>query len=238
MSKYLSYQIHLFNQKAQFDEGLVAAQEDAAIGEQLKDPQILIQGYNDVANEYEYLGDYLPASEYYLKSLKLASSRDDEGMESKIYDNLASVFISLKDYHTADTYCHNAFTLASKLHDTVTMGNCLINMGVTEIHEKKYKEALSHFEQSEKIGYEIPDMSLVADALSDEGMVYYTMHELEPAEKKYLHELMITKKYNLPFEKLYALFQLAVVAKDKNKVSCSRAIYSSRNSNRRTFKDS
>ena len=219
LSKYLSQQVNLFNQKAQFEDGLAAAQIDAAIGEQLKDPQILIQGYNDVANEYEYLGDYQPASEYYLKSLQLASSRNDEGMESKIYDNLASVFISLKDYSIADTYCHNAFNLASKLHDTVTMGNCLINMGVTEIHERKYKEALSHFQQSEKIGYNIPDMSLVADALSDEGLVYYTTHDLEPAEKKYRQELMITEKYNLPFEKLYALFELAVVAKDKKDFS-------------------
>ena len=215
LSKYFSRQINLFNQKAQFDEGLAAAQQDVSIAEQLKDPEILIEGYNDVANEYEYLGDYQPASEYYLKSLKLASVRGDEGMESKIYDNLASVFISLKDYSVAHAYCHNAFNLASKLHDTVTMGNCLINMGVTEIHEKKYKEALLHFAQSEEIGYKIPDISLVADALSDEGLVYYTVHDLKMAEKKYQQELMITKKYNLPFEKLYALFELAVAAKDK-----------------------
>lgn len=215
LSKYFSHQINLYNQKAEFDEGLAAAQQDVSIAEQLKDPEILIEGYNDVANEYEYLGDYQPASEYYLKSLQLASSRGDEGMESKIYDNLASVFISLKDYSVADTYCHNAFNLASKLHDTVTMGNCLINMGVTEIHEKKYKEALLHFAQAEEIGYKIPDISLVADALSDEGLVYYTIHDLKTAEKKYQHELMITKKYSLPFEKLYALFELAVVAKDR-----------------------
>jgi two-component system, NarL family, sensor kinase len=216
LSKYFSYQINLFNQKAQFEEGLAAAQEDAAIAEQLKDPQILIQGYNDVANEYEYLGDYQPASEYYLKSLKLASSRNDEGMESKIYDNLASVFISLKDYKTADTYCHNAFNLASKLHDTVTMGNCLINMGVTEIHQQKYKEALSHFNESEKIGYKIPDMSLVADALSDKALVFYTQHKLDTATQIYHQQLAVAQKYNLPFEKLYGLFQLAVVEKDKN----------------------
>jgi two-component system, NarL family, sensor kinase len=219
LSKYLSYQINLFNQKAEFDQGLAAAQEDALIAEQLKDPKILIEAYNDVANEYEYLGEYERASEYYLKSLKLASSRDDEGMESKIYDNLASVFISLKDYSIADTYCHNAFNLASKFHDTVTMGNCLINMGVTEIHEQKYKEALSHLDQSEKIGYKIPDMSLVADALSDEGLVYYTTHDLDRAEKKYQQQLILTKKYHLPFETFYALFQLAVVAKDRNNYS-------------------
>ena len=219
LSKYLSYKINLLNQKAEFEEGLSVAQKFVSMAEEMKDPKILIKGYNDVANEYEYLGDYQPASEYYLKSLKLASSTGDKGMESKIYDNLASVFISLKDYKTADSYCHKAFNLASNLRDTITMGNCLINMGVTEIHEKKYNDALLHFRQSGEIGYKIPDMSLVADALSDEGLVYYTIHDLKTAEEKYREELIITKKYNLPFEKLYALFELAVVAKDKKNYS-------------------
>jgi len=219
LSKYFSCQIHLLNQKAEFEEGLSAAQEDVAIAEQLKDPAILVQAYNNMANEYEYLGDLQPASEYYLKSLKLASSTGDEEMESKIGDNLASVFISLKDYHTAHNYCTNAYHLAAKLHDTVTMGNCLINMGVTEIHQQKYTEALLHFQQSERIGYKIPDMTLVADALSDEALVFCTQHKLDTAAKIYRRQLALSKKYDLPFDKLYGLFQLAVVEKDKNNFS-------------------
>lgn len=229
LTKYLSFQIHLLNQKAEFEEGLSAAQQDVAIAEQLKDPAILVQGYNNMANEYEYLGDLQSASAYYLKSLKLASSTGDKEMESKIDDNLASVFISLKDYHTAQNYCINAYNLAAKLHDTVTMGNCLINMGVTEIHQQKYTEALLHFQQSEKIGYKIPDMTLVADALSDEALVFYTQHKLDTAAKIYRRQLAVSKKYDLPFDKLYGLFQLAVVEKEKNNLAiaeqfASRAI--------------
>jgi len=215
LSKYFSYQINLLNQKAEFEEGLSMAQQFVSIVMELKDPKMLIKGYNDVANEYEYLGEFQPASRYYLKSLKIASSTGDEGMQSKINDNLGSVFISLKDYPTAENYCNKGLQLASKLHDTVTMGNCLINVGVTEIHEQKYQEALLHFEQSEKIGYQIHDMSLVADALSDKALVFYSQHKLDTAKNIYQQQLAVSKKYNLPFEKLYGLFQLAVVEKDQ-----------------------
>jgi len=216
MSKYLSYQINLFNQKAQFEEGLTAAQKDIAIAQQSKDPKILIKAYNDVANEYEYLADYQQASEYYIKSLKLATDANNLEMQSKIEDNLASIFLWLKDYSLAYTYSTKAFVIAQQRHDTVTMGNCLLNTGVAEIHQKKYKDALSHFIQSEKIGYRIPDMSLVADALSDEGLVYYTIHNLEAANEKYRQELDLSQKFNLLYEQLYALFQLAVIEKEKN----------------------
>lgn len=214
-SKYISYQISLLNQTGKFEEGLALAQKDLAIGKKLNDPKILIAGYNNVANEYEYLADYQQASEYYIKSLKLATDNRDEEMQSRINDNLASVFLWLKDYPLAYKYSTKAFVIAEKRHDTVTMGNCLLNTGVAEIHQKKYKDALLHFSQSEKIGYQIPDMSLVADALSDEGLVYYTTHDLKTAAEKYQQELSITKKYQLPYEELYALFELAVVEKDK-----------------------
>ena len=216
ISKYISYQIRLLNQTGEFDEGLMLAQEDLAIGQKLNDRKILMEAYNDLANEYEYLSDYQPASEYYLKALKLANNTGDIAMQSKINDNLASVFICLKDYPTAYNYSTKAFVIAQKRHDIVTMGNCLLNTGVSEIHQEKYKDALFHFSESEKIGYQIPDMSLVADALSDEGLVYYTIHDLKTAREKYLQELNITKKYQLPYEELYALFELAVVEKDKN----------------------
>lgn len=215
LSKYISYQISLLNQTGKFEEGLALAQQDLAIAQKLNDPKILIAGYNDVANEYEYMADYQQASEYYIKSLKLATDKGDEEMQSKINDNLASVFLWLKDYPLAYKYSTKAFVIAQKRHDTVTMGNCLLNTGVAEIHKKKYQDALLHFSQSEKIGYQIPDMSLVADALSDEGLVYYTIHDLKTAGVKYQQELDVTKKYHLPYEELYALFELAVVEKDK-----------------------
>ena len=58
-------------------------------------------------------------------------------------------------------------------------------------------------------------MTLVADALSDEGLVYYDLHQLAASEKVYQKQEDIAEKYHLPYEQLYALFELAVVKKDR-----------------------
>ena len=72
-------------------------------------------------------------------------------MQRLINNNLSSVFISLKDYKTAYSYSAKAFKLAQSAHDTTVMGDCLINMGISEIHQQKYRQALNEFGEAEKL---------------------------------------------------------------------------------------
>lgn len=207
--------IGLLNNEAHFDNALSLAQQHIRMAKQLKMTPIQMQAYNEAANEYEYLGDYEPATQYYLKSLQLAMNAGDKKMQRKINNNLGSVFIALKDYATGYTYSTRAYQMAREEKDTVTMGNCMVNMGVAELYQKKFQQSLLHFAEAEKIGYRIPDMTLVADALSDEGLVYLTTHKLSAAEASYQKQKSIADKYDLPYEKMYSLFQLSLIEKEK-----------------------
>ena len=207
--------IELLNYEAKYEEALTLAQQHVAMANQLNDHRVQMQAYNEAANEYEYMGDYEPATEYYLKSLQLATNIGDMKMQRKINNNLGSVFIALKDYATGYNYSSRAYYKAQEDKDTSTMANCLVNMGVAELHQKKYRQALLDFDEAEKIGYRITDMTLVADALSDKGLVYLTTHNLSAAAASYNQQKSIADKYDLPYEKLYSLFQLAMVEKEK-----------------------
>jgi signal transduction histidine kinase len=211
----MALHIKLLNNQSKFEYALALALQHISVATQLQAPSILLQAYNEAANEYEYLGNYEPAADYYIKALKLAIATNDKRMRRKLNNNISSVFLSLKDYNTAYVYSARAFNMAATQQDTVTMGNCLINMGLSELHREKYKQALLHFEEAEKIGWHIPDVTLVADALSDQGLVYYTMHNLSAAEKYYKAQKAIADTYHLDYEKLYAVFQLALVVKEK-----------------------
>ena len=211
---FLSY-IRFLNHKAEFEKALSISLKHVDFGQRADDSGIIMHAYNEVANEDEYLGDFQGSASYYFKALKLAEQQDNNKMQRLIDNNLSSVFISLKDYHSGYTYSEKAFKLAKAARDTTVMGDCLINMGVSQIHQQKYSDALLDFNQAETIGYKVPDMTLVADALSDKGLVYYNLHRLTISEKQYQQQKAIAEKYNLPFEKLYALFQLAVVKKEK-----------------------
>lgn len=215
----MAQHIGFLNDEAKFEEALSLAQHNITIAKKLKLPSVLMLTCNQVANEYEYLGDYESATEYYLKSLQLATTIGDKRMQRKLNNNLASVFLGLQDYSTGYRYASTAYEMAKEVKDTVTMANCLVNMGIAELHEKKYDQALQDFDEAEKTGYRIPDMTLVADALSDKGLVYLTIHKLDAAAASYQNQKAIADKYDLPYEKMYALFQLAMVAKEKGNLN-------------------
>ncbi|HEU5052001.1 MAG TPA: ATP-binding protein [Hanamia sp.] len=215
ISDYFSGYIRFLNHKAQFEEGLTLARQHVALSEKNNDSLQLMTACNEVANEEQYFGDFQSATQFYLQALKLAGRLHQQRMQRLINNNLSSVFISLKDYKTAYRYSDNAYQLARDAHDTTVMGDCLINMGISEIHQTHYDEALNNFSEAEKIGYREPDMTLVADALSDKGLVYYDLQEFQKSEEQYHKQENIAVKYDLPFEQLYALFELAVLKKEK-----------------------
>lgn len=215
LASCMAAHIGFLNNEAKFEDALAASQQHINMATALNNSYLLMNAYNDAANEYEYLGDYQPSTEYYLKALKLATDAGNKGLQRKINNNLGSVFLALKDYGTGYFYSSRAYQMAQEEKDTTTMGNCLVNMGIAELYQKKYQPALQDFDEAKAIGYKIPDMSLVADALSDKGLVYLTTHNLDAAEASYQQQKIIADKYNLPYEKLYSSFQLAMVAKER-----------------------
>jgi len=211
----MSQQMTLLNNKARFEEALHLALLHIDMANQINDASLKMKAFNEAANEYEYLGNYGPATEYYLKSLQFAVQSGDKKMQRMLNNNLGSVFLALKDYTTGYSYSSRACELSKEAGDSVTMSNCLVNMGVAELYQKKYPEALQHLDEAEQVGYRIPDMTLVADALSDKGLVYLARHDLDEAAASYQQQKSIADKYNLPYEKMYSLFQLAMVEKEK-----------------------
>lgn len=154
--KCMAQHIALLNNEAKFEDAFTLAQEHIDMSNQLGYPAVQLQAYNEAANEYEYLGNYEPATENYLKSLKLAAQIGDKKMERKINNNLASVFIALKDYVTGYNYSLKAYRMAAKDNDTVTIRNCLVNIGFTELPQKKFNRHYNILMRQKKIGYGIP----------------------------------------------------------------------------------
>jgi len=214
----MSQHMQLINYDGDFEKGLGLAQQHLTMANKLNNPSLQLVALNEMANEHEYLGDYEPATDYYLKSLQIANRIGNKIMQRRINNNLGSVFLGLKNYAIGYTYSSRAYEMAREAKDTVTMGNCLVNMGIAELNQKKYQRSLSDFDEAEKIGYDIPDMTLVADALSDKGLVYLTTHDLTAATASYTKQKSIADKYDLPYEKLYSLFQLAMVEKEKGNI--------------------
>ncbi len=211
LSDYVSHAIVLLNKRGKYPDALDLGDELINIGFTLKDTSILIKGYNDIANDYEYLGALQEASENYLTALKLADKLQNNSMQQRLNNNIASIFIELKDYNRANSYAMKSYEMASANADTAAMGSCLINLGIAELHLNQNDLALKHFNKTIKIGKLVNDVTLIGDARINKGVVYTNQKDFINARKEYKQVQLIAEKYNLPDYSLYALFSLAVL---------------------------
>ena len=211
VSLYISRAIVLLNNEGKYEKALELGQQMIKIGNETEDTIILIKGYNDAANEYEYLGELQQASENYLIALRFADRLSNKKMQQKLNNNIASVFIELKDYTNANKYADNAYLMAKSDGDTAEIGSSLINLGITEIHLEKFNSALEHFNQAILIGKKINDATLVADAKLNRGIIFSKQNKLTDARKDYEEVNIMANKLKMPDYNLNALFSLSEV---------------------------
>ncbi len=208
---FISYAIRILNNNGKYEKALDYSQQLISIGQELKDTVALIKGYNDAANEYEYLGELQKASEDYMTALNLADRINNKQMQQKLDNNIASVFIELKDYHQANKYANESYKLVRLTKDSSELGSSLINLGITEIHIDKYNSALEHFNQAIQIGKKVGDATLIADAKLNRGIIFTNQGKLKKAKNDYEDVQSMANKLNMPDYSLYALFSLAGV---------------------------
>lgn len=218
-SRYISHAIVLLNDEGRYDKALSLSEDMVAIGVNLKDTTIQIKGHNDIANDYEYLGSLQEASKHYIRALRLSNSVGNKRMQQRINNNIASVFIELKDYVQANVYATNSLRMATANRDTAEIGSSLINLGLTEIHLNRYGDALKYFDQTIQIGKLVHDPTLVADARIDKGVIYTRQNKLGLARREYELVRSMAEELKLPDYSLYALFSLAVVNQQEHRYS-------------------
>lgn len=211
LSDYFSHAIVLLNNAGKFEEALGFSNKTIDLGQELKDTVMLIKGFNNSANEYEYLGQFLQASRSYMEAIRLADKIGNKIMQQKLDNNIASVFIELKDYKKANEYADKAYSMTEIVKDTAEIGSILINLGVTELHLGKYDSALVHFNKAIIIGKYVNDITLVADAKLNLGDIYSRQNMLNKASKEYSEVKHLAEKLNLPDYNLYSLFSLALI---------------------------
>ena len=216
VSLSISHKISLFNNEGKYYKALTLGQQMINIGKEINDTAILIKGYNDVANEYEYLGELQGSSQNYLTALYLADHIGNHKMQQILNNNIASVFIELKDYKQANKFANDSYSLAKVNKDTAGIGSSLINLGITEMHLNKFNPAMEHFNQVILIGNYVGDPTLVADAKLNRGIIFEKQNLIPNAQKDYDDVNMMAKKLLMPDYNLYALFSLAGIEQKRH----------------------
>lgn len=166
---YTSYAIVLLNNQGRYAEALALTRESAELAEQSGNERDLTIAWINIANEWQYLGDLPAAAEYYLKAARLAARQPERKFERVALNNLASVFIELKEFEKVIQYASQALTIAREMNDEYAIASCLINRAVGHTGQRRFAEADADYRQVIGIGKKTDDYILVLDGLHGLG---------------------------------------------------------------------
>jgi signal transduction histidine kinase len=182
---YLSIHIKVLNRLGKYTEALKLSQESLRIAKEINNKYSIAIAYNNLGNEYSYLGKLDLAASNYLDALKIAEVQDSIKLQQKFCNNLASVFLELKEKKQSMTFAKRSYDLALKTKDPYSIASSLVNLANAEIINEHFDQAISYLADLIKISENLDDITYLLDAYINSGHVATEQKEYEAALEYY-----------------------------------------------------
>ncbi|HVS96791.1 MAG TPA: tetratricopeptide repeat protein [Puia sp.] len=212
IAAYDSHIIQVLNDRGDYQGALRLCLEAIRIYADSGTREDRVRAYNNVANEYQYLGDLNAAVDNYVRSMQLAETLTNRKYMKILSNNLASVFYELQQYDKCYTYALQAYHIASELKDTEGVASSLVNLGLSEGHLNRNDSAIKHFREIIQVGRRLDDYTLVCDAYVNMASIFVRQHRAAVAGPEFDSVLILADKHSNPNYRMLALAGLADVA--------------------------
>lgn len=126
--RYSRYITAVLNEQGNFDESLKINQWSVQLARDRKDSLNLGKSLFNLANVYNFKGEYFTAIEFYLESEAILSALNQNNYKKILYANLAVLFEEISEYETALQYLKMSSEISTVEKDTLSMLNAMINI--------------------------------------------------------------------------------------------------------------
>lgn len=209
IAEYISFHIPILNRLGEYQEALKLGLEGVKICQSLNDKVLLAQAYNNLANEYHYLGDLKSAATHYLNALVFSEGTNMPRRQQRYSNNLAAVFLQLKETTKSLHYATKSYELALANNDSVGMASSLVNLASNEVMTKKYDDAIRHLDQVLLLGQALKDDSYVMDSYINRADIEAEKKNYAGALQYYQRSLNVLKRYPADDYELYIHWGMA-----------------------------
>lgn len=135
-------------EKDNFPEAMDYYLKGLRIAEEINDSAILPSLYNNLGIIHLNLNKHEKALELYTKALSLFELGKDTNNIAGTTTNIGSIYIKLGDLDIARTYYQKGYALFEQAHMYEGMAHALLKLGLLDIMQKKYEDALQHLTKS------------------------------------------------------------------------------------------
>jgi two-component system NarL family sensor kinase len=190
-----------------------------------KQSKILIgeaKGNINLANIYQFKGDYPSAIKHYIMSIKIFEGIKDSVLISQSYQNLSAVYNSFKNEKLELFYLKKAEDYGTKLNKE-QLGLLYGDIGLMLLRQERFNEAFDYFKKAETLSKDYRSIRLTYFAIRNMGEYYNHIKNYITAISYYEDALELSDSLNDTFQKDDLLYILSGVYLNDN--NYSKALY-------------
>jgi two-component system, sensor histidine kinase PdtaS len=177
-----------FNLKKAWDitngkKSLVFSLKALEIATRLKNENWVAEACNQVANDYEGMGDLKTALSYALKAARIYERVNNKIDIGFIYNHIGTIYLKQGNIQLAIHYLNKAIGIHKKYKILLSEGDDYINLGEVYRVSKNYDLALRYFNQAYAIFSKDKENKSFAYVVGNMGLVYAAQGKMELANR-------------------------------------------------------
>ncbi|WP_199121006.1 histidine kinase [Pedobacter sp. ASV28] len=183
----------LLHQEQKFMAALHVSKQQYRLSRKMGNNKLIANALNNMGVQYRGMGDLQQSATVFISGLKFADQQQDPTPKRKIYNNLASVFIDLKDKKNSLFYATKSFELARVLNDSLQIAKSLSNLAISEELCGQLANAELHLKMQADISLKNGWNDILSDSYNNLAEIYVKQKKFQAALKLYSAALELNK---------------------------------------------
>ena len=172
------------------------AERALTIAEKIKYTNGIAEAYRVKGIGKYYLDQNENAIENYLEALRFFKLGDNQEGIAKVYNNIGNLYVEV-DFDKSLEYFMASLKIGERLHIEDLLAGIYGNLGNIHQRKKNYNTALINYQKSVDIFTRLNNPSGVTAGLQNIGVAYFSLNQLDKAEKYLLDALSKAKDNDL-----------------------------------------
>ncbi len=190
---------------------LLSAKQSLQIAIEIEDPELQAAAWEEISHIERRLGNNSKSFEASFKALQVYDDLALTEKQAASYTQLASNYISNKDYPLAIIYLKKAVRIYMNSDEQIDYASTILNLGEAYRLAKHLDSAATSFELVLKLNTSIKNQLIQSYSLGNLGMVYSAQNKFEDAEKHLNEAIVILNGLGDPYSTSVYLAELGEV---------------------------
>jgi class 3 adenylate cyclase len=168
----------------QFSKAREWYEKSLRLREKLDDPFDIADGYNDLGNALDEMGNQDTsrlAVDYYLKALKIFRELDDQSAVGNVCNNLGDAYKHLEQFDEALKYLRESEKIRLELEDEPGLMETYNTLNDVLYRKGKLRESLTYLQKYEALAVKIGNNNMLMGAYKDYVRYYETVKDYRRA---------------------------------------------------------